>query len=140
MPIASNQTAIGGSDSHASFGDYLAGGLGGQWKVFEAAPLLLSTASATCDFSLGNSFLVNLIASTATTITLQNVPVGMPVRVTTQQPSSGIAGTVIWAGSALRWSGGTTGAPTGTNSICDTFTFYQPFPGAIGAAAALPNF
>ncbi len=140
MPVASNVTPQGSFDSGAAYGDYLSGGIGGGWRVFESAPYIANVANNACtlDFSLYASWIVNLSASIATSFTLLNIPVGQPVRVITVQPSSG-SGTVTWASPTLRWSGGTAGQATGTSSIVDVFVFYSPMPGTILAGAALPN-
>jgi len=140
LPVASNQTAIGGYDAKASYGDYIAGGLSGEWQVFESAPYIAAIVNVACalDFSLGSSWIIPLIASTAISIILVNIPVGQPVRIVTIQPSSGF-GTVTWASPTLRWSGGTVGQATATSSTIDVFVFYSPMPGSILAGVAMPN-
>ncbi len=140
MPVASNQTALGGYDAKASFGDYLAGGIGGEWQVFESAPYIATIVNNACtlDFSVTSSWIVNLIASTTITISLVNIPAGQAARVITQQPSSG-SGTVTFAGPTLRWSGGSAGQATATASIIDVFVFYSPIPGTVLAGVGMPN-
>ncbi len=80
---------------------------------------------------------MDLVASTAISITLVNIPVGAPQRIITQQPSSGY-GTVSWASPTLRWSGGTTGQATASASTCDVFCFYSPWAGTTFAGTAMP--
>ncbi len=140
MPVASNQTGLGGYDAKASFGDYLAGGIGGEWQVFEAAPNIATIVNNACtlDFSASSSWIVNLVASTAVAITLVNIPVGQAARMITQQPSSG-AGTVTFAGPTLRWSGGSAGQATASAGTIDVFVFYSPVPGTVLAGVGMPN-
>jgi hypothetical protein len=140
VPVARNVTSFGSNDAEAAYGDYIAGGIGGQWQVFESAPSIASVAgnAIALDFSMAGSWIINLIASTTFTITLLNIPVGQPARVITQQPSSG-SGAVTWASPNLRWSGGTTGQATAGSSVIDVFVFYSPMPGTVLAGVAMPN-
>ena len=140
MPVARNVTPQGSFDSGAAYGDYLGGGLGGEWQVFESAPQIASVNGGACaiDFSVNASWIVFLAASAAVAITLINIPIGQPARVITIQPSSG-AGTITWSSPTLRWSSGTVGQATGTASIIDVFVFYSPIPGTVLAGAAMPG-
>ncbi len=140
MPVASNQTATGGYDAKASFGDYLAGGIGGEWQVFESAPYIATLIgnATTLDFSQASSWIINLTASTMFALTLVNIPVGQPVRIVTIQDPTG-TGSLTWAAPTLRWSGGTAGQATQSSNTIDVFVFYSPMPGTILAGAAMPN-
>jgi len=140
MPVASNQTSLGGYDAKASFGDYLAGGIGGEWQVFESAPYIATITNNACtlDFSQASSWLINLAASTSFALTLVNIPVGQPMRTVTIQDPTG-TGSVTWAAPTLRWSGGSVGQATTTSGAIDVFVFYSPMPGTILAGAAMPN-
>jgi len=132
-------TLSGTNEFAAGFGDYISGGVNGRWQSWSSTPYILSGTTVVCDFSQYSSYLVELIASTATTILISNVPLGVPVRIVSLQPSGG-TGTVIWSGPTLRWSGGTVGAPTATSGVGDVFVFYCPDPGVIAAGTAMPNF
>ena len=99
------------------------------------------TANAcTCDASVAEKWTVALGSGVATTITLANIALGQTLEITTFQPGSGTPGTITWAGSTVRWSGGTAGAPTATLSQGDTFVFTCRSTGIIAGAVALSNF
>jgi len=97
------------------------------------------TGTNTIDFSVSNSYLVNLTHSAANTLTIANIAVGQTVTLTTLQDSTG-NGTITWAGQTIRWTGGTAGQATATASKGDVFKFYSPSSGVIVGAVAAPNF
>ena len=101
-------------------------------------PTALSGSSA-LNFAAVSAYTVTLTASTANTLTISNIAVGQTVTVTTLQGSTG-GGTITWAGSAIRWSGGTAGQATAGANQGDVFKFYSPSSGVIVGAVAAPNF
>ena len=106
-----------------------------QWKC----PPGVLYGTGMVNLSTNNDWVVNLTRSAANILTLANMVAGQRSTVVTLQDSVG-GGTITWAGQAVRWAGGTVGAPTATALKGDIFVFYMPTAGVILGVVAGSNF
>ncbi len=114
-----------------------------EWVSTPVAATVTGSAPATATTltcTSANVFTVALVASSVTTITIASLAVGQTVKISTFQPGTGTPGTIAWAGQTIRWSGGTAGQATATDSIGDTFILHSPSTGIISGSVGCPNF